>query len=71
MFIKIDEEQEQLDGFSYSNAHGGIEVVKMEKAWVVFEDDYAAQVSEIYYADIPKLIKALQMAYDYKMKENK
>lgn len=71
MFKKIDGSGEQeLEGFSYINKHGDEEAVSFEEDTVYLM--YVANsdaLSVIYLEDIPKLIKALQAAYDYKRSE--
>lgn len=66
MYKKIDETIERIEGFEYSNKFGAIERVKFLHDTVVFEDDEGDELRAFYLDDIPKLIKALQAAYDYK-----
>jgi hypothetical protein len=65
MFKRVDAE-ETVSGFSYENRHGNIECVKLGESCVqaIYED--GCEISLFFYEDIPKLIKALQAAYDYK-----
>lgn len=55
--------------FCYTNAEGNSETVSVdtEEEWVEIED--SADNFRVYVNDIPKLIKALQAAYNYH-KEN-
>lgn len=70
MYIRVDEGYGGVTGYSYSNKNDDIETVEMMHTYVIISDS-SLDTSEIYYEDIPNLIKALQAAYDYKMKENK
>lgn len=59
--------------FAYTNKTGNVEYVKAVKDegsvdLFDFDDD---RLNQIYYEDIPKLILALQAAYDFKFKEAK
>ena len=66
MFKSIDpEEDSALEGFKYYNKFGDEEYVEFSSGTVLVKDD-SGQDIEIYVEDIPKLIKALQLAYDYK-----
>lgn len=68
MYKRVDD-SEEIEGFSYENK-------EFDLAIVSYQDDDLIQIDEgglttlVYTEDIPKLIKALQAAYDYK-KENK
>lgn len=70
MFIRVDEDCSDVTGYSYLNKNGDSEIVEMMHDYVIISDS-CLDTSEIYYEDIPKLIKALQAAYAYKTKENK
>jgi len=70
MYKRIDGPREDIEGYSYENQCGAIERVSIPHAEgptgvvdIMVED---RKVVEIYHGDIPKLIKALQAAYDYK-----
>ncbi len=70
MFKRIDDESEPLEGFSYISDGGDLETVELiggnsSKSHVIITNDCGCNV-DIYTVDIPKLIKALQAAYDYK-----
>lgn len=70
MFKRVDIiEQEKLKGYSYSNHEGFIEEVHIAEGNIVelLADD--SPLSQIYTCDIPKLIMALQAAYDHLIKE--
>lgn len=58
--------EEQL--FAYTNVQGNTECVHVSKALsaITFMNDDRDEISEIYCKDIPKLILALQAAYDFK-----
>lgn len=65
MYKRIDIDVSQvIEGFSYANVHGNIESVVFEYDMVTLQDSDSA-MSTVYIKDIPKLIKALQSAYDY------
>jgi hypothetical protein len=67
MFKRVDREvqPENIEGYSYENKHGYEEKVVMKEGWVnVTQSDET--FIEIYYEDIPNLIKALQAAYKHK-----
>ena len=72
MFVCVDEcEGGEVDGFSYTNKFGALELVKcgtLEDEAVEIVDSSSGLV-EIYYEDIPRLIKALKAAYKYKTGE--
>ena len=72
MYVRVDEvsDDEPIQGFSYESEKGGIEVVSLEDTTVNFMYEDGEQIlAGIYYEDIPKLIKALEAAYEHKMKE--
>lgn len=57
--------------FKYVNKTGNTEVVQIGSRCVTLASEWGDVISEIYIEDIPKLIEALQAAYDYKTKESK
>lgn len=67
MYKRVDiDEQESIDGFSYNNYDGDLEIVKFfgtEAVTLVYGD--SCQVATIYIEDIPKLVKALEAAYEH------
>lgn len=65
MFVRVDEEiaEYKIEGFSYENAEGSLEYVVAGNCAVV-KDSTGCSVT-IFTEDIPKLIKALQAAYDH------
>ncbi len=59
--------------FAYKNIHGNIELVNANKsdsfvALMEADESLRESFSRVYYEDIPKLILALQAAYDFKFK---
>lgn len=68
MYKNIDDENPTYEGFYYCNKFGHKEYVKLHsienivEITLELEDDG----TQIYKEDIPKLIRALQAAYDYK-----
>ncbi|MGZ8888085.1 MAG: hypothetical protein ACXW1D_00850 [Halobacteriota archaeon] len=69
MYKNVDEEGSAYEGFSYKNLHGHLEYVKLLGDYndlVEISLDLDGPGTEIYKKDIPKLIRALQAAYDYK-----
>jgi len=68
MFKRIDEpESGPVQGFSYANEDGLLEHVTLpDHHDVVSVTDGENRNSNFYKSDIPKLIKALQAAYDHK-----
>jgi hypothetical protein len=68
MFKHIDAPtKEVVEGFCYTNIHGTEESVEYTGGFT----NKTVRINcgdsrQIYLADIPKVIKALQMAYDYK-----
>lgn len=71
MFKRIDiEESQQIDGYSYENLDGMIECISLSNGSVVeILTEDGSGLHEIYTKDIPKLIIALQAAYDQLVKE--
>lgn len=73
MYVRVDKtisDNERIEGFSYESEDGGIETVLLEAATVNFMYEDGEQIlSGIYYEDIPNFIKALEAAYEHKMKE--
>lgn len=74
MFIDIeDNSPAPVEGYCYTNRDGSMEYVRLGTANQQFGDtiyieDNLEQSCEIYTKDIPKLIKALQAAYNHKGK---
>jgi hypothetical protein len=75
--IFVDEvthkEVKMWEEFAYKNNHGNIEVVAANKgdlsvALLEADEHLREPLSRIFYEDIPKLILALQAAYDFKFK---
>lgn len=65
--IMVD--NDNLDGkFGYTNVEGDVEYVEVSEnypdAVVIYNWNHNG-LNEVYVKDIPKLIKALQAAYDY------
>jgi hypothetical protein len=68
MYQRVDSEQKgTLEGFSYFNIYNEEEFVTITCEEITSIDIDGDSVS-VYDKDIPKLINALQAAYDYKMK---
>lgn len=67
--IMVDEDI-MFDGkFGYKSLYGEIEYVEvLDKEGVKICDTNGSAMSVIYTEDIPKMIKALQAAYDYSKK---
>lgn len=69
--IMVDSDEKQITTeWGYTNKHGNLEYVNASGPYavsVLCEDSEA--LHEFYYEDIPKLIKALQAAYDSKQGE--
>jgi hypothetical protein len=71
MFKFVDQESvDDIEGFAYYNNQGEVEKVQIDGSDVVRITD-GEDMCVIYTADIPKLILALQAAYDYETKETK
>lgn len=70
MFKRIEiESNEVIEGFSYQENDGELEYVIMDYSGRCHSVDIknsGEDVTTIYKADIPKLILALQAAYDFK-----
>ena len=72
MYKRVDCESEDIiEGFSYLNLYGEEEFVGMDRDDSTIKIEVDGEHIYIYDQDIPKLIKALQAAYDYKMKGDK
>lgn len=68
MFVRVDdpETESAIEGFSYLSKSGYEESVRLSAAsYVSIYESNDAQHVDIYNEDIPKLIKALQAAYDH------
>ena len=66
--MDIVDDEEVAGKFGYTNANGNIEYVEiydLECKWLDFVSCSGLPMSMVYTEDIPKLIKALQAAYDY------
>lgn len=68
MFKRIDEEEQDIEGYSYEG-QGGVETVTLPQGssgrkYVSINDSEGDEVC-IYVADIPNLIRALQASYNY------
>lgn len=64
MFKRVDIALEPLEGFSYNNKCGNLEKVVILHSTVKIEPT-GGYSCEVYYEDVPRLILALQAAYDY------
>lgn len=70
MFKSVDEESiDEIEGFSYLNKDGDKEFVELDWSYVVLRGGGGDGLDAIYYEDIPKMILALQAAYDHNLKE--
>lgn len=58
------------ESFAYTSTHDVVEYVYADTnaSLVELKDEDGAPLSKIFYEDIPKLILALQAAYDFKFK---
>lgn len=72
MYISVDDtgDGEVVQGFQYTNKRGVVERVHINDEGsyirsVSMRDEADEEVSILYIEDIPKLIKALQMAYNH------
>jgi hypothetical protein len=67
MFKRVDEQEPrvQIDGFSYMNTNGSLEYVHCGTGIIEVEDSSGGK-AVIWREDVPKLILALQAAYDHK-----
>lgn len=74
-FKRVDSiSNEPLEGFSYLNQNGHEEAVRMEKGSPLAKITYAkadlnSTYFNVYYKDIPNLVKALTAAYEQEMGE--
>lgn len=67
MFKRVDGPRTDVAGFSYENKSGFLEFVHKEDAdGVCVVQDSNRCKAYVYKEDIPKLILALQAAYDHK-----
>lgn len=70
MFKSIDKESaDEIEGFSYTNADDEKEYVELDWSYVILKDGSGSPLDMIYYKDIPKMILALQAAYEHNLKE--
>lgn len=65
MYKRVDGTEDEFEGFSYLDVNGDEEFVSIVYDCVTIKDSSHNQVN-IYKNDVPKLIKALQSAYEYK-----
>ena len=67
MFKRVDLDEAAVEGFSYNNKNNDEERVFINKdhAIVEIQEGDGAALNKIYFQDIPVLIKALQQANDY------
>lgn len=65
MFVNIDGDEPRIEGFEYTNIDDIAEQVCMGANTVSLRYANIEALSSIYYEDIPKMIKALQAAYDH------
>lgn len=68
MFKRVDVDEGNIEGFSYLNRWDELEVVKLGGDVVRIKVDGHNELP-IFLSDIPKLIKALQAAYEHKTGE--
>ncbi len=72
IFIDGDDNEDVPEDqrFAYTNSQGNIECVHVSQVLsaITFMNYERDEISEIYCKDIPKLILALQAAYDFKFK---
>jgi hypothetical protein len=73
--IMVDEEVDNKteEKFGYTNQSGVVEYVLVIKDFediVSLRDEFNSELADIYIEDIPKMIKALQAAYNF-AKEDK
>lgn len=61
--IDVDVPEGKFEGFSYANEDGDLEFVHVLDGGGIIKIEYNVGV---YKRDIPKLIKALQAAYEHK-----
>lgn len=66
MFVRVDNEDSPVvEGFSYINRDGDEEQVEIYNDELIEINGSGSSHLPIYSKDIPKLIKALQAAYDH------
>ena len=67
MFVRVDDNSNvEVEGFSYLTKTGLEEKVKLTSDYyVTIWESAERRTIDIYTEDIPKLIKALQAAYDH------
>lgn len=70
--IMVDEEvgKKTEEKFGYINQSGVVEYVSVIKEFediVSLRDEFNSELADIYVEDIPKMIKALQAAYNFAM----
>lgn len=67
MFIPVVEDgSNEVEGFSYTNINGNVEKVHLNTGLsYVTLTDIGENDFDVYKEDIPKLIKALQAAYNH------
>ena len=69
MFKRVDiTVDEEIQGFSYMNLNGDEEFVSFDMCGVCIEDS-AGDTVGIFVQDIPKLVKALEEAYNHLKEE--
>jgi hypothetical protein len=61
--LKFVDQQEEVEGFAYTSLYGAIEIVEMGGSVVEIQANHVNV--EIYYEDIPNLIKALEAAHKH------
>lgn len=71
MLKYVDEVTEETEGFAYKNTEGGEDHVLFERddEYLNLTDTFAPGSFLVSIADVPKLIKALKAAYQYKTGE--
>lgn len=67
MFKRVDVDNDVIEGFSYFNRTNNEERVEINRsgAYIKLKEGEDQDMSIVYFQDIPKLIKALQAAYDH------
>jgi hypothetical protein len=71
--IMVDEEgrDDSVMQWGFTNEYGNVEFVSLNWETISVCDDEGGKVSDFFIQDIPKLIKALQAAYNFKQQGEK
>jgi hypothetical protein len=68
MFMSVDKPNDNIEGFQYINHAGDVEFVEIEDFYPNrVTINTIDEVLSVHFQDIPKLIKARESAYQYKM----